>query len=117
MKVRSSNILLFNLFIMSTMLFEKVTREERSKTAQSFNLITPPSRDAKKRLGDGCFHVFLDVGANIGVHGRFLFEPKKYPEAVVARAIFDEEFGAERDNRDVCAFEFEPNPRAVSDTD
>ena len=25
------------------------------------------------RLGDGCLHVFLDVGANIGVHGRFLF--------------------------------------------
>ena len=28
----------------------------------------------KHRQGDGCFHIFLDVGANIGVHGRFLFE-------------------------------------------
>ena len=25
------------------------------------------------RLGDGCAHVFLDVGANVGLHGRFLY--------------------------------------------
>lgn len=62
------------------------------------------------RQGDGCFHVFLDVGANIGVHGRFLFEPEKYPKARVARSIFDSEFGSDRDNRDICSFEFEPNP-------
>ena len=62
------------------------------------------------RQGDGCFHVFLDVGANIGVHGRFLFEPEKYPKARVAKSIFDGEFGSERDNRDICSFEFEPNP-------
>ena len=62
------------------------------------------------RQGDGCFHVFLDVGANIGVHGRFLFEPKKYPKARIAKSIFDGEFGADRDNRNICSFEFEPNP-------
>ena len=62
------------------------------------------------RLGDGCFHVFLDVGANIGVHGRFLFEPEKYPKARIARSIFDSEFGPDRDNRVICSFEFEPNP-------
>jgi len=62
------------------------------------------------RQGDGCFHVFLDVGANIGVHGRFLFEPEKYPKARVAKSIFDTEFGSNRDNRDFCSFEFEPNP-------
>ena len=62
------------------------------------------------RQGDGCFHVFLDVGANIGVHGRFLFEPEKYPRAHTAKSIFDSEFGSDRDNRDICSFEFEPNP-------
>jgi len=65
---------------------------------------------AESRQGDGCFHVFLDVGANIGVHGRFLFEPEKYPKARVAKSIFDTEFGFNRDNRDFCSFEFEPNP-------
>jgi hypothetical protein len=62
------------------------------------------------KLADGCYHVFLDVGANIGVHGRFLSEPEKYPDASVAYAIFNREFGPDRDNRDFCIFEFEPNP-------
>ena len=62
----------------------------------------------KERLGDGCYNVFLDVGANLGLHGRFLFEPEKY--AQVARGIFDGQFGARRDNRNTCVFAFEPNP-------
>jgi FkbM family methyltransferase len=64
-----------------------------------------------KSLADGCFHVFLDVGANMGVHGRFLLEPEKFPLANKSRAIFEGQFGKHRDNRDFCAFEFEPNPR------
>lgn len=66
----------------------------------------------KHRLADGCHHVFIDVGANVGVHGRFLFEPEKYNETRIAGALFDEEFGAQaaRDNRDICIFAFEPNP-------
>jgi Methyltransferase FkbM domain len=63
-------------------------------------------------IADGCYHVFLDVGANIGVHTRFLFEPEKYPKAGVARTTFDREIGTPqaRDNRDLCAISFEPNP-------
>ncbi|KAL7480662.1 hypothetical protein ACHAW6_006332 [Cyclotella cf. meneghiniana] len=64
----------------------------------------------QRKLGDGCYHVFLDVGANIGVHARFLYEPESYPDAHVARSIFEREFGASRDNRDFCVFAFEPNP-------
>ena len=26
---------------------------------------------AQERFGDGCYHVFMDVGSNRGVHGRF----------------------------------------------
>jgi hypothetical protein len=63
-----------------------------------------------KREADGCYHVFLDVGANIGVHSRFLLEPEKYPNAKKAKNLFNSQFGTDRDNRDFCTFEFEPNP-------
>ena len=36
-----------------------------------------------KRLGDGCYHVFLDVGSNRGVHGRFFFEPVVCPAVLL----------------------------------
>ena len=64
----------------------------------------------KQKLGDGCYHIFLDVGSNIGVHSRFLFEPSLYPNAKNALSIFDKEFGVHRNNKDICAFGFEPNP-------
>ena len=65
--------------------------------------------------GDGCYHVFLDVGANVGVHGRFLFEPEKYPNATLAHSVFDKDFGTPdtRDNKEICVFSFEPNPSHV----
>ena len=31
-----------------------------------------------KAQADGCYHVFLDVGSNIGNHVRFLYEPQLY---------------------------------------
>jgi hypothetical protein len=68
-------------------------------------LVEEPAREA-----DGCYHVFLDVGANLGVHGRFLLEPEKYPKAKEIANLFNSQFGAARDNRDFCTFEFEPNP-------
>jgi hypothetical protein len=61
------------------------------------------------RLGDGCYHIFLDVGANVGVHGRFLLEPKKYPRTKSSVDLFAKEYGKDLDNRDVCVFEFEAN--------
>ena len=64
----------------------------------------------KKKLADGCHHVFIDVGANLGVHSRFLFEPNQYPNATIALEIFDKHFGPTRDYRDICAIGFEPNP-------
>jgi FkbM family methyltransferase len=65
-----------------------------------------------KSLADDCYHVFLDVGANIGVHSRFLFEPHLYPDATTAHMFFNQQFGppSMRDNRDICTFAFEPNP-------
>ena len=62
------------------------------------------------KLADGCRHVFVDAGANIGMHARFLFEPELYPLSSFTRK-FDEHFGTAEDRRsNVCAIEFEPNP-------
>lgn len=68
----------------------------------------------ERRLGDDCLFVYLDVGANLGVHTRFLFEPEKYPSAKVAQKIFQRTFGSNLDNRDVCSFGFEPNPAHIA---
>lgn len=68
-----------------------------------------------ERMGDGCRHVYLDLGANIGVHNRFLFQPEFYPDTSM-RSAFDESFGsAERralpsQESGICAFAFEANP-------
>jgi len=63
---------------------------------------------------DGCYHVYLDVGSNIGVQIRKLFEPEKYPKGGI-HSIFDKYFGTPKERRDevegrvVCAVGFEPN--------
>ena len=74
-------------------------------------------KDLRTNILDGCFHVYLDVGTNIGVQIRKLFEPKKYPKANV-HSIFNENFGSVEYRRMmqlehgnlVCAIGFEPNP-------
>ena len=71
----------------------------------------------KTNFLDGCYHVYLDVGSNIGVQVRKLFEPEKYPDASV-HSIFNKYFGsieerrkayAENNGKIVCAVGFEPN--------
>ena len=37
--------------------------------------------DDAGRTADDCWHVYLDVGTNIGVQIRKLFEPERYPGA------------------------------------
>ena len=63
---------------------------------------------------DGCRFIFLDVGSNIGVQIRKLFEPELYPKANILRH-FEESFGSPEFRRsedsDVCAFGFEANPQ------
>lgn len=70
------------------------------------------SDERTSKLADGCYHVFLDVGSNIGMHARFLYETTSFPRALIARTVFMNQFGPEqlRDNRDICIFSFEPNP-------
>ena len=58
-----------------------------------------------------CDYLYFDLGSNIGVQIRKLFEPEKYPGAAVL-PIFDQFFGpAESRRGSVCAFGFEVNPK------
>ena len=80
------------------------------------------TNNRKPKLGDGCKHVFLDVGSNIGVHSRILYEPHLYPKPQLENGNFTDRFSSrkffanrfgkedERDNRNICIFAFEPNP-------
>lgn len=77
---------------------------------------TKTNNDNDKNILDGCYHVYLDIGSNIGVQIRKLFEPEKLWNASIHR-IFNTNFGnikerrlAGIDNgRVVCAVGFEPN--------
>ncbi|CAB4065656.1 unnamed protein product [Lepeophtheirus salmonis] len=58
-----------------------------------------------------CTHVYLDVGTNIGVQIRKVFEPHLYPEAKM-HPYFNKHFGGPEYRKSrVCAIGFEPNPR------
>ena len=67
---------------------------------------------------DGCHHVYLDVGSNIGVQIRKLFEPERYPDAPIL-SYFNQNFGTIDKRKSshsghasfLCAIGFEPNPR------
>ena len=69
---------------------------------------------------DNCYHVYLDVGTNVGIQIRKLFEPSKYPGASV-HSIFDLNFGTfenrQREGKKdkVCAIGFEPNFQHTAD--
>ena len=56
-----------------------------------------------------CKHVYLDVGTNVGVQLRKLYEPAKYPKAVNTHSTFAKYFEADRPCG-VCAIGIEPNP-------
>lgn len=78
-----------------------------NQAIQPFSQINESSpRREISHLGDGCYHVLLDVGSNIGMHGRFLFEPDKFPLSKLSVPTLNKEFGTERDNRDFCVFAF-----------
>ena len=69
---------------------------------------------------DECYHVYLDVGTNVGIQIRKLFEPSKYPGASV-HSIFNLNFGTlenrQREGKKdkVCAIGFEPNFQHTAD--
>ena len=71
--------------------------------------VVQPSSPSPKPLADGCRHVYLDFGSNIGIQFRKLYSPDEYPLAQI-RGKFDQYFGPGK-REDVCAWGWEPNPR------
>ena len=69
----------------------------------------PSASPAPAPLGDGCRHVYLDMGTNIGIQFRKLFTPLEYPNALM-REPFERFFGPGT-REDVCAWGWEPNAR------
>ena len=70
-------------------------------------------RELVREATDGCVSIFVDAGANIGVHTRFLFGPAEYPQSSFTK-VFSEVFGAAPYNKSaVCSLGFEPNPKHI----
>ena len=71
--------------------------------------------DVRNNILDGCRYVYLDVGTNVGIQIRKLFEPDLYPNASIHK-VFDQYFGNinKRTSEGICAVGFEPNPSHTS---
>mmetsp|Transcript_35980 Transcript_35980/g.112996 ORF Transcript_35980/g.112996 Transcript_35980/m.112996 type:complete len:223 (-) Transcript_35980:285-953(-) len=82
--------------------------QRRRESMGASHVITAAERAP---AASGCRYVFLDIGANIGRHTEFLFEPKQFRNSIYVQQIFKPMFPEDRSRSDVCAFGFEPNPR------
>ena len=72
-------------------------------------------RELVKKATDGSVNIFVDAGANIGVHTRFLFEPAKYPRSHFTK-VFLHAFGAVSNETAqlTCSLGLEPNPKHIT---
>ncbi len=57
-----------------------------------------------------CKHIYLDMGTNVGVQLRKLYQPDSFPGAHVL-PLFKEHFGDTSNRKSVCALGFEPNSK------
>jgi hypothetical protein len=111
--------LLFYIFIITKDNFDTtnhtavITSRNKAATgvSSSSNSNSKNNNPNEPRLGDGCYNILIDVGGNVGVHGRFLFEPEKYPDSFSSVQLFRDEYGVERNNLDYCVFVIEANPQ------
>jgi len=85
---------------------------EKEENANMETSSPTTSGERKPKLADGCWAVYLDIGSNIGVQVRKLFEGEKYPNAKVL-PFFLKHFGNHSMRRQpgrVCAIGIEANP-------
>jgi hypothetical protein len=78
-------------------------REEKLEVADGV-----PSAPLLHRWKDCSKGIYLDVGTNVAVQIRKLYEPAKFPGAKVL-PVFEEYFGRPEHRSMVCAVGFEPN--------
>ena len=105
-------LFLITAFVLSSEKEKLAPKLELSKD----NFHQPPTKLDNGTILDGCYHVYLDVGSNIGVQIRKLFEPEKLANSKV-HPIFDANFGNIQERRlagfqktrVVCAVGIEPN--------
>ena len=72
-------------------------------------LFTPEETSRQSEFAH-CKMVYLDIGSNIGVQVRKLFEPHRYPQAEIL-PLFDHYFGTNRNKTPgLCAIGVEMNP-------
>jgi len=67
---------------------------------------------AKENILDGCHHVYLDMGTNIGIQIRKVYQPELFPKSGML-PIFDKYFGPKASRLRpgaVCSVGWEPNP-------
>ena len=94
-------------------------QSQQSPSLDLTDVTEKPQTEFEKEFGvenelDGCYHIYLDVGSNVGIQVRKLFEPKLYPDSNI-QSVFDKYYGKPEGNgvrkETVCAVGFEPNPR------
>ena len=99
--------------------YKKCIQHDFSRRSAEENNSNQKQHLENQNILDGCYHVYLDIGSNIGVQVRKLFEPEKYHGAKI-HEIFDQEFGNIQirrqfySQRKICAVGFEPNHRHTS---
>jgi FkbM family methyltransferase len=75
------------------------------------SLVLSGWKSGSARIADGCQHVYLDMGSNVGIQVRKLYRPERFPGAGVI-PIFSKFFPNVTQRREtVCAIGMEPNPK------
>ena len=97
--------------------FHRLKSFSRNNSPESIQTTEESSTVDLPKWLPGCEKIFLDLGANIGVTVKKLFEPEKYPKSPTL-SFFNETFGHEwlhesikKFPRRLCALGFEPNPK------
>jgi hypothetical protein len=118
--VRASIVCFTALFIIVGYFTVQQKENNIISTSQNLNIVESKEHETKlqqetkrkPKLADGCNSVYLDIGTNVGVQIRKLFEPHLYPDAP-SLPYFEQSFGSEEERRQpgaVCVFGFEPGP-------
>ena len=90
-------------FIISIILFTVITK----RVPYQFQFYFSEILESQENILDGCQYVYIDLGTNIGIQIRKLYEPHLYPDALVL-PLFRQLFGNHTD--EVCSVGFEANP-------